>query len=211
MSALPYPYLTPEQYLAFEEHAPIKHEYVEGRVYAMTGTNVQHGRVVQNLARLIGNALSGRPCDVFTQDMRVLVGPRSAYFYPDVVGLCGPPDIERIRGLETLRNPAFVVEVLSDSTERADRGRKALRYQRIPTLREYVLVAQDRVHAELYTPPVGGAEAWPRVDLDGPDAVLALASVGVALRLGDLYERVEFPPHPPGPRRVRERPPGGAR
>lgn len=199
----PYPLVTAEQYLAFEEHAPIKHEFVEGRLYAMVGGSIQYNRIVGNIARELGSALRRRPCDVFMQDMRVLVGPRTAYFYPDVVGLCGRPELERVRGLETLLNPSFVVEVLSDSTERADRGRKATRYQRIPTLREYVLVAQDRVHAELFAPP-GDGGTWLRVDLEGPDAVLDLASVGAALRLGDLYERVEFPPHPPRPRRVRE-------
>lgn len=210
----PYPLVTVEQYLAFEEHAPVKHEYISGRIYAMTGAGIQHGRIVQNLSRHLGNVLSRRGCDVFTQDMRILVGPRVAYFYPDVVGLCGRPDVDRVRGLETLRNPSFVIEVLSDSTERADRGRRAVRYQLIPTLREYVLAAHDRVHAEVYTPPEAGAGPWHRADLDGPDAVLALPSVGAEVRLADVYERVEFPPHPPHsprPRRVRERAPGDGR
>lgn len=118
--------------------------------------------------------------------------------------LCGDAELELEPGLETLLNPALIVEVLSPSTESYDRGKKFSLYRRISTLRGYVLVAQDRMHAERYTPAADPGAEWVRADADGPDGVIELTSVGCVLRLADLYEGVEFPVHPPGPRRVRE-------
>jgi Uma2 family endonuclease len=202
----PHHYFTPEQYLDFEVHSETRHEYVDGQVYAMSGATLPHNRIVANLVVALYAGLRGRPCDALTQDMRVRVGPGSAYVYPDLVGLCGDARVERAdeNEYQSLLNPSFVVEVLSPSTESYDRGRKFALYRRIPTLREYVLVAQDRMHAERYTPAADPAADWVRVDVDSPDGTIELPSVGAILRLGDLYERVELPPHPPRPRRVRE-------
>lgn len=201
----PHHLVHPDQYLDFEVHAETRHEYVDGVVYAMSGGSAPHSRVTANLTAALHRALRDRPCDVFTGDMRVRVGPRSAYVYPDASGLCGTAEFEYALGGESLLNPSFVVEVLSPSTESYDRGTKFALYRRIPTLREYVLVAQDRAHAERYTPGTDRGAEWQRVDADGPDALVELPSVGAVLRLADLYERVQFPARP---RRVRE--PAGA-
>ncbi len=200
MSA-PHHLYSPDEYLSFEKGVESRHEYVDGQIYAMAGAGLQHGRVVRNLAVALGTQLRGGPCEALVESARIRAGARRAYLYPDAVGLCDDARFEGDRGMETLLDPLFVVEVLSPSTEAYDRGRKFELYRSIPSLREYVLVSQDRVHAERYVAPGDRSAPWGRLELDGADAVLAVPSVGATLRLGDLYERVEFPPRP---RRVRE-------
>lgn len=194
---------TPEEYLELEFAAQDKHEYLDGRIYAMSGVNRNHVRIASAVNATLYTRLRGRPCESFTSDMQVKVSPTGLYTYPDASALCGEPHFEH-RRVDILLNPSLVVEVLSDSTEAYDRGAKFAHYRRIPSLREYVLIAQNRMHAERYTPAADPAAAWVRTDADGPDGVIELPSVGCVLRLADLYERVEFPVHPPGPRRVRE-------
>jgi Uma2 family endonuclease len=129
-----------------------------------------------------------RPCRVFGSDMRVRTVGRH-YAYPDVTLLCVEPRfLDETQ--DTLLNPALIVEVLSPSTEAYDRGRKFELYQSIPSLAEYLLLASDRVHADLYTKQASGL--WLLASAGELDAVLTLESVGCHLRLADLYEKVDF-------------------
>lgn len=180
--------LTPEEYLAFERASTLKHEYVNGRVYAMSGASEAHNLIVLSLASALHVQMRGRPCRVYTSDMRVKVSPAGRYTYPDVVALCGERKFEDAH-VDTLLNPSVIVEVLSESTERFDRGDKFVHYRRLESLREYVLVSQDRVQVERY---VRDGPFWVLVELSDPDAVLELPSVGCAVPLRDIYERVEF-------------------
>ena len=121
--------------------------------------------------------------------MRVRVSATGLYTYPDVVAICGEPrflDGQR----DTLLNPGLLVEVLSPSTEAYDRGRKFEQYKAIESLREYLLVASDRVHADLYTRQADGR--WLLTSADRMEDSLALESVGSQLNIGDLYEKVEL-------------------
>ncbi len=195
---------TPEEYLAFERAAVERHEYFDGQIYAMSGVTRNHDRVVRSVYREFETKLSGRPCEYFTSNMRMKVSATGLYTYPDASALCGEPEFEDPEHVDVLLNPSVVVEVLSESTEGYDRGGKFAHYRRVPTLREYLLVAQNRVHAERYTPAGDPDAPWVRLEYDAPDDAVELSSLGVAIRLGDLYERVEFPVHPPRPRRVRE-------
>lgn len=194
---------TPAEYLELEFAAQDKHEYVDGRIYAMSGVNRNHVRIASAVNAALYTRLRGRPCESFTSDMQVKVSPTGLYTYPDASALCGEPHFEHHR-VDILLNPSLIVEVLSDSTEAYDRGAKFAHYRRIPSLREYVLISQNQVHAERYTPGTEPDAEWVRTDADGPSGVVELPSVGAVLHLADLYERVEFPVRPPGPRRVRE-------
>ena len=139
-------------YLEAERYSPVKHEYVDGHVYAMTGTSKVHNLIVGNLAGILRNHLWGGPCQVYTSDIKVQAGTR--FYYPDVVVTCLPSDDPYV---ET--NPLLIIEVLSDSTERIDREEKRLAYQSIATLQEYVLVSQDRRKIQLYR-RAGEKDGW---------------------------------------------------
>lgn len=182
--------LSPGAYLVRERRAEYRSEYWGGEIEAMTGASRPHNLVVSNLVRALGNALAARPCEVYSQSMRVRLQSARAYVYPDVVVACGAPRFEDGE-TDTLLNPTLVVEVLSPTTERYDRGRKADAYRAVPSLHEYVLVAQDAPRVEVYRRGADGA--WSCHVAAAPDDTVELASVGCVLRLADAYERV-LPP-----------------
>lgn len=189
MSTQPKTLLTPEQYLEIERKAEYKSEYFNGEMFAMAGAKEAHNLVAIHIARELDQQLRSRPCRAYPSDMRVRVSPGGLYTYPDVIALCGEPrflDDQR----DTLLNPGLIVEVLSPSTEAYDRGRKFESYKSIDSLSEYLLVAADRVHADLYTRQVDGR--WLLTSADKLEDSLTLESVGAELKLADLYEKVEF-------------------
>lgn len=194
MSTQPKTLLTPEQYLAIEREAPFKSEYHCGEMLAMAGAREGHNLVSTNAVRELSVQLRSRPCRVYGSDMRLGSG-RDDYVYPDVSVVCDSPsflDLTR----DTLLNPNLIVEVLSPSTEAYDRGRKFELYQSIPSFAEYLLLASDRIHADLYVRQPGGL--WLRSSFGELEDVLALDSINCHLKLADLYEKVEFefvPPH----------------
>jgi Uma2 family endonuclease len=188
MSTQPKTLLSPEEYLAIERKAEYKSEYYDGVMYAMAGVQRAHNRIAWNLYNELGSCFRSRPCEGFTSDMRV----RSVahhYTYPDASALCGEP-MFLDGAVDTLLNPSLIVEVLSPSTEAYDRGRKFELYQSISSLREYLLLAADRVHADLYTRQ--GSGLWLRSSGGAPEDVVTLESVGCKLKLADLYDKVEF-------------------
>lgn len=178
---------TPEEYLALERLAEFKSEYLDGRIVAMTGASAAHNRITGAVYAELRSRLRGRPCDAFIADMRVQIGGGRRYVYPDVVVVCGEPRF--LDGaLDTLTNPALIVEVLSPGTEAYDRGEKFVHYRAIESLREYVLVAQDRVLVERF---VRGGDYWTLATLTDLDASLELASVECSIPLREIYYGVE--------------------
>ena len=147
MSLQPKPRLTPEDYLALERSADFKSEYFDGEIFAMTGASEPHNTIVANTLSEIRQQLKKRPCKVYANDMRVKVDPTGLYTYPDVVVVCGKARLEDAH-LDTLLNPTLIVEVLSDSTEAYDRGRKFEHYRKLESLAEYVLI--DPIPRRLY-------------------------------------------------------------
>jgi Uma2 family endonuclease len=188
MSTQPKTLLTPEEYLAMEREAEYKSEYYDGVMYAMAGARAAHDLIAGNTHGQLWNAFRSRPCRAHTSDMRVRTVARH-YAYPDTSALCGEPRFLDERH-DTLLNPGMIVEVLSPSTEAYDRGRKFELYQSISSLREYLLLASDRVHADLYTRQANGL--WLLSSAGGLDDVLTFESVGCEIKLADLYEKVEF-------------------
>jgi len=190
MSSQPKTYLTPEEYLAIERRNEYKSEYIDGEMVAMTGASRRHNLIAVNISRDVSQQLRSRPCESYAGDMRVRIPATRAYMYPDVVVVCGEPQFEDDY-VDTLLNPTALVEVLSDSTERYDRGRKFGYYRTIESLAEYVLVAQDECRVEQYTKQPDGR--WLLTDHRSPDAVVELASIQCALRLSEGYEKVALP------------------
>ena len=194
-------YYTPDEYLALERNAEFKSEYLDGRIVAMTGATVAHVTIAGNVFAELRARLRGGPCRAFVNDMRVQVGERRRYTYPDVSAVCGEPRF--MDGtLDTLTNPALIVKVLSPSTEAYDRGEKFLHYRAIESLQEYVLVAQDRVLVERF---VRVGEFWHLYTITDLDASLeprlrrvrdpppgSLRERGAACA-GFLRHRIEFP------------------
>ncbi len=188
MPSLAQPTLTSEQYLAAERKAAYKSEFVNGHVYAMAGASRAHNQITFNIARELGAQLRGRPCTAYVSDLRVKVTATGLYTYPDVVALCGEGLFED-SALDTLLNPQLIVEVLSESTEAYDRGEKFAHYRRLPTLSDYVLIAQNKVRVEHY---VRQGRQWILAEADGWDDTIELTSIGCRLALCDLYDKVSF-------------------
>jgi Uma2 family endonuclease len=183
------PRFTPEQYLALERKAEFKSEFDNGLIEAMSGASRQHNLIAGNLYRKIGNLLENRPCEVYTADMRVWIGPKRQYTYPDVTAVCGPPEFQDGE-FDTLLNPALIVEVLSPSTESKDRSHKFAAYRRLKSLREYVLISQSEVLVEKYA---RDGENWIYTVLDNLEDTLRLVSIGCDIPLKEIYAKVQFP------------------
>ena len=182
-------YLTPEEYLAGERLAETKSEYFAGEVYAFAGTTWDHGLIVGNLVREIGTQFKGRSCQVCPTDLRVQVSPDGPYTYPDVVAVCGEPRFVDDQ-FDTLLNPTAIIEVLSDSTEARDRGWKLRHYQKLASVEEIVLVAQDLVRVEQYIrQPSGLWLMWSTEDMDD---VLRMPAIQCEVPLREIYDKVEF-------------------
>lgn len=185
-------HITPEEYLAAERAADHKSEYFHGQVFAMAGASAAHTRICANLIFELELRLRGSSCATYTSDLRVQIPSTGLYTYPDVTVVCGEAEYED-RSLDTLVNPALVVEVLSPSTEAYDRGAKFAHYRGVPSLREYVLVAQDRASVDHY---VRRGEVWELSSLAGLSASLSLHCAGSAIPLTGIYDRVTLPQNP---------------
>ncbi len=180
-------YLTLEEYLAFERKATTKHEYLNGQIVAMSGASFAHNFLTMNVANQLYNQLIGGACQVAASDMRVKATQTGSYFYPDVVVVCGEPRAEDDT-FDTLLNPTLIVEILSPSTETYDKGEKFEHYQQIASLKDYILISQDKVHIEHYCRQGAG---WLQTEFAELEDVLSLRSIDCELRLQDVYRRVE--------------------
>lgn len=190
MSALPKHIYTLEEYLELEKSSEEKYEFYDGEVFAMAGGSLEHNTISANVIRSLGNKLEDTACRVLSSDMRLKVPLALPYRYPDVTVVCGEPVIEKLQGQPLLLNPVLIVEVLSDSTEAYDLGKKFTAYQSIESFREYLLIAQDSPHVIQHVRQDDGK--WLRSEHHGLDAVLALESLKVALPLSEIYQRVVF-------------------
>ncbi len=183
--------ITPQEYLLRERQSPTKSEYFQGEVFAMSGGSANHSLIASNFIREAGNALKDRPCAVFNSDLRVKICATGLYTYPDVTIVCGEQEFDDDHR-DTLINPTVLVEVLSESTEKYDRGRKSNHYRQIESLRELVLVAQDRPCVERFTRQPNGD--WLFHEQSGLSGSFELTSVQISIELAELYRGVKFPP-----------------
>lgn len=174
-----------EEYLVFEEQSPVKHEYVAGEVYAMTGATTRHNLITLNIATHLQAAARSRGCKVFATDVKLRAADR--IYYPDVILACGQAaEVELI-----VQEPSLVVEVTSPSTRATDRREKLESYRQIPSLRMYLIVEQRRRHIWAYSRRRDGG--WLR-DECVRKGELAIPGLGTRLTLDEVYEGVELPP-----------------
>jgi len=190
MSSQPTTYLTPAQYLTIERKAEHKSEYIDGEMVAMTGASRNHNLIAFNLTREISSQLRGRPCEGYASDMRVRVPSTRLYTYPDVVVVCGDPQFED-EYVDTLLNPTVIIEVLSQSTELYDRGRKFGFYRSIESLAEYLLVAQEEYKVEQYVKQADGR--WLLTDYRSLEDMIELPSIQCNLAMREIYDKVALP------------------
>lgn len=187
-------FITFDQYLAIEAETGLKHEYFNGEVFAMAGGSPNHSALQAQLTGQLYAQLKGRPCRLFSADLRVTVEAAGLYTYPDLSVVCGGAQFD---DHNTLLNPTLLAEVLSPSTEAYDRGAKFGLYQQLPSLRQYLLISQDQRMVHLYTRSDDGK--WTFEQHTQPDATIDLTSIGCTLNVGELYEQVELPLNPPHP------------
>lgn len=193
MSALPLSYMTDAEYLAFERASEDKHEYWDGQVYLMSGASARHNLITANVIGSFHHRLRGKSCTVYPSDMRVFILATGLYTYPDALIVCGKPkflDSEQ----DTLLNPVMIVEVLSKSTESYDPGDKFRNYRSIPTLQEYILIAQTGVHVEHYLRHADGQ--WLLTEYTEAGDTVNLPTIEGQLTVGELNDKVDFPPRP---------------
>jgi Uma2 family endonuclease len=183
------PRLNPQDYLALERQTEWRSEYIEGEMVAMSGASRRRNLIVLNLARELSLALKGRPCEAYVTDMRVKAADGALFTYPDAVVVCGEPLFEDDH-VDTLLNPTLIVEVLSPTTEAYDRGAKFEHYRALGSLREYVLVAQDKLLVEHFARQGDGQ--WLLTPISGPDGRLLLPAIQCEIALAEIYDKVSF-------------------
>jgi Uma2 family endonuclease len=177
---------TSEEYLALEEKAEYRSEYDNGKIVAMAGGSLNHAQITSNINRYIGNKISENHTSL-TTDVKVRVESYRKFYYPDVLVLCGEAVFYQKRN-DTIVNPILIIEVLSDSTEAKDRGEKMLAYRTLESLREYVLVSQDKPTVEQYIKNADGN--WIHKATIGLKSVVKFESIEIELTLEEIYQRV---------------------
>ncbi len=190
--AISKPHLSPEEYLTIENAAAFKSEYHDGEMYAMSGGSYEHTIISTNLSIALGTRLRGGRGRTLNPELRVHVPDSPSYYYPDASVVCGTP-LFVDTGRTTVSNPTLVVEILSPSSERDDRTKKFWDYQKLSSMKEYVLVTQDAPQVECFIRPSGEAsDQWLYNAYKGLDTVLRLTSLGIEFPLNEIYEGVEF-------------------
>ena len=196
---------TPEEYLAYERQSPSKHEYIDGQIRAMGdapdddnlaglvvavgGTTHVHNRITMNLARMLSTQTLDGLCETYGSDQRVKVEAAGVYVYPDLTVVCGEQQFEDTQE-DTLLNPTLIIEVHSPATEAYDRGKKFGYYQDLPSVQEYVLVAQNTMLVENF---VRAGRSWVLIATTDSAAVVRLPAIGCDLPMAVVYRKVVFP------------------
>lgn len=188
MNALPDEYMSLEDYFELDETSGNKHEYYQGAVYAMTGASENHNLIAGAVYRNLGNQLDGKSCRPYFSDFRLKIEAVNLYTYPDLSVICGETQLADGRK-DTFINPTVLIEVLSDSTEAYDRSKKAEFYRTIPSLQEYLWIAQDRPHVERYQRQ---GRQWLLTEYSAMEDEVRLESIGCILPLVAIYKRVPF-------------------
>lgn len=181
--------LTEAEYLNLERKAEFKREFFDGEMFAMAGGSFYHSVIATNLVRELGSLLKTGRCVPCNSDLRVKVEATGLFTYPDLSVVCGDPQFADAQP-DTITNPTVIVEVLSDSTEAYDRGKKFEHYRQIASLREYLLVSTREPRIEQFLRQSDGN--WLLRDAAGTNSEIELPSLGVTLRLAEVFIRVEF-------------------
>ena len=176
-------------YLEFEERAKTRHEFVDGYVFAMTGASQAHSVICTNLLMLIQSSLKGTPCFAHVHDLKVHIKSKRAYYYPDILVSCEPIEPKNI----FVNTPVLIVEVLSPSTSATDRREKLIAYQQVQSLKEYMIVWQDRKKIELFRRSEN--DSWETFEFGGLEELVleSLPHGTTKIPIADIYERLNTP------------------
>ena len=172
------------EYLALEARSPVRHEYIAGEIFAMTGASIRHNIIALNIATALRTHLRGTPCRALMEGVKLYLKKERSYFYPDVMVTCEPRLLELDAQVQVVDSPVLIVEVLSPSTEGIDRREKLRAYRTLPSLKEYAMVSQDECRVELHRRR--GDIGWDIITFEPGDTV-ELASVELALPIADVY------------------------
>jgi Uma2 family endonuclease len=177
-------YISPEEYLRLEAQSPVRHEYVAGQMFAMTGASIRHNLIALGLAAALRAHLKSSPCYVTMEGVKLYVARDNAYYYPDVMVSCDPR-LEKLGANDAvIDKPIVVVEVLSESTAGIDRREKMNAYRKLASLKEYALIEQDVRRAEVFRRV--GDLGWEQIIFESGDA-LELLSLDFRLPLDEIY------------------------
>jgi len=192
-------FMTPEEYLEFERNAEEKHEYVDGEVlpmerayegpYAMAGARLKHVRIVSKLHGEIYVQLKGKSCDVLTNDMRTAIKPAENYFYPDLIIVCGKPEVEDKKA-DVLMNPNIIIEVLSKGTKNYDLGIKQFAYMQNPSIKEMAFVDSNIINVKVSRRQPDNS--WKFEVLGDAKDVLQFYTIDIKIILEDIYQGIEL-------------------
>ncbi len=180
---------SPEAYLEMEVVPDTKHEYINGEIVPMTGGTINHNRIVLNLASTLILLLKQKPYDIFVNDLRLWIPERNVYTYPDLMVVAGDIAFHNDRN-DTITNPTLIVEVLSKSTSSYDRGEKFNFYRTVNSLREYILVEQDRIAVEQFTKIE--RHKWQFQSYEQSSEPIEFTSIPVSICLADIYDKIAF-------------------
>lgn len=191
MTALPKKqFISEADYLTMEQVSPVKHEYFDGEIFQMAGASERHNNIAGNIYGELYNQLKKRPCKVYQNDMRLYIEREGAYVYPDVMVVCGKPEIKKYKNLDNILNPVLIVEVFSESTADYDKSTKFEQYRTIESFKEYLLVSQDAKQIIRYTKQPDGS--WVLMDFIGDKTEIRLSSIECTLSMKDIYDKVDF-------------------
>ena len=183
MSLLP---MSVEQYLAFETECQMRHEYVDGQIFAMSGASARHNAISMSLASALYVHLRGSSCRATASDMKVRIEAANCFYYPDVMVSC-----EQLEGSSVYDpSPCFIAEVLSPSTSQIDRREKLLSYKQVPNLKEYLIVHQDDQHAQLYRRGADGRFIMTEY-FEGDEIILTSLPTPLTMPMSQLYEGMQ--------------------
>lgn len=188
MHALPTIRFSPEEYLAWGNEQPEKHEYVAGEIFALVGATRRHNAIAGNIYTALRSHLTGTPCAPYIGEIKLRVAPAEAYYYPDVMVACGA-DNATANDSPVVNDALPVIEILSPSTASIDRREKLQAYRRLPGPREYVLVAQDK--PEIVSHRRVDGDVWASFVYE-PGDQMEFASVGMVMSMDAIYAGIEF-------------------
>jgi Uma2 family endonuclease len=183
-------FITPQEYLERERKAEFRSEYFRGEIFAMSGGTPNHSLIKVNLVSELRSKLQNTPCKPYDSDLRVKVEATGLYTYPDASVVCGEMQFDD-RHSDTTINPSLLAEVLSNSSEAYDRGRKFDHYRKIESLKEYVLVSQEQVAVELFSRNDDGT--WMLSVFEKMTDTVPIPSLDIGLSVAEIYNRVDFP------------------
>ncbi len=187
--ALKYNYTTTEEYLEMERASQEKHELHHGTVITMTGASLKHNQIVSNLIVSIGSYLKERSCRVFPSDLRTKVLTKDSFTYPDVTIVCGEPELMDDH-FDTLLNPSVIIEVLSPSTEKHDKGFKFFYYMQIPSLKEYIMISSTGINVHISRKQ--NDASWKFDEITDPASSLFINTIEQNIPVADIYYEVKF-------------------